>query len=413
MKGVVGKVKPPIELLTETTQPAQIPNIPAGDNNTPSKPFFRVAAPPAATQDSALQEELADLLDKLGRGGTSVRRPHLESIPEELEDEDEDSETEEMVDGGGEISTPEVVEGPSQVPDRSEKIPTMPFFKTRSGRVSQPTERLSDFMALPVEFETEEYGAKSTVQITNEIKDMLLKLQCMGLPREIQNSCVSSSKMESLPTLGDLEQLLIDVGESTRVDLPETTSIEGSTIQHRELSDLSWPTLRDSHTGGKSSRVGRAAPGRVGYKGKHMDRCSPIRVCRITSESPTRYTIPKLIITTKTSSTMANPSSWVNKTTRGLLAQAMRASKVNGRCRDCSIDLLNEKAAQRHVTQHYYRTFCECGYNSRSRDMVLRHQRLLREQGAGEGHGGDLGQPFDVDSVEERIRTPRQFVLPG
>jgi hypothetical protein len=29
--------------------------------------------------------------------------------------------------------------------------------------------------------------------------------------------------------------------------------------------------------------------------------------------------------------------------------------------------------------------------------MVLHHQRLKREQGSGDGHGGDMGQPFDVD----------------
>jgi hypothetical protein len=31
--------------------------------------------------------------------------------------------------------------------------------------------------------------------------------------------------------------------------------------------------------------------------------------------------------------------------------------------------------------------------------MVLRHQRLRREQGSGMGHGGDVGQPFDVDKA--------------
>jgi hypothetical protein len=138
MKGIVGKVKPPQELLTETTQQDNIPKIPAVDNPMPKKPFFRVAAPPAATQRSALQEELGELIEKLGRRGTNTRRPHLEIIPEDLEERDEGSETEEVVDGGGERPTPEVVEEPSQVTDRSDRIPTMPFHKTRSGRVSQP-----------------------------------------------------------------------------------------------------------------------------------------------------------------------------------------------------------------------------------------------------------------------------------
>jgi hypothetical protein len=309
---------------------------------------------------------------------------------------DEGSETEEVVDGGGERPTPEVVEEPSQVTDRSDRIPTMPFHKTRSGRVSQPPERLSDFMALPVESKKEKHGTKTTTQITNDIKEMLSKLQCMVLPREIQSSYSPSAVMESLPNLADLEQLLIQVGESTRVTIPDPVGAIETTVSDRELSDVSWPTLNDSNTGGKSSRVGRAAHGRIGYKEIRMERSSPIRVCRITSGSSERYSIPKLTITTKVKDSMTTPSSWVNRTTRGLLARAMQASKVSGRCQECGIDLLNEKATQRHVTQHYYRTFCECGYNSRSRDMVLRHQRLKREQDSGVGHGGDAGQPSDV-----------------
>jgi hypothetical protein len=31
--------------------------------------------------------------------------------------------------------------------------------------------------------------------------------------------------------------------------------------------------------------------------------------------------------------------------------------------------------------------------------MVLRHQRLKREQDSGAGHGGDMGKPYDVDKA--------------
>jgi hypothetical protein len=192
-----------------------------------------------------------------------------------LEGEAEGSLTEEVVDGGGERTTPEVVaeaEEPRQTADRQDRIPTMPFHKTRSGRVSQPPERLSDFMAIPVESEIEKHGTKTTTELTNDIKGMLSKLQCMVLPREIQSSYSPSVVMESLPSLADLEQLLIDVGESTRVTIPDSVDTKESTVSRRELSDVSWPTLNDSHTGGKSSRVGRAAHGRIGYKEVHMER---------------------------------------------------------------------------------------------------------------------------------------------
>jgi hypothetical protein len=76
MKGIVGRKKAPQELLTETTQDDNIPKIPAVEVNRPKKPFFRVAAPPAATQGDALQEELSELLERLGRRGTKLEGPN-------------------------------------------------------------------------------------------------------------------------------------------------------------------------------------------------------------------------------------------------------------------------------------------------------------------------------------------------
>jgi hypothetical protein len=154
-------------------------------------------------------------------------------------------------------------------------------------------------MAIPVESKTEKHGTKTTTELTNDIKGMLSKIHSMVLPREIQSSYSPSAVMESLPNLADLEQLLVEVGESTRVTIPDSADTIEPTVSNRELSDVSWPTLSDSNTGGKSSRVGRAANGRIGYKEIRMERSSPIRICRITSGSPERYSIPKLTITTK------------------------------------------------------------------------------------------------------------------
>jgi hypothetical protein len=136
----------------------------------------------------------------------------------------------------------------------------------------------------------------------------------------------------------------------------------------------------------------------MGYKDIKMEvrKVSPIRICRIETDRPSSYHIPKIIRATNQT---VIPSKWLSQHTKTNMEKSMKESKENRQCADCKLSVPNRKVAGRHIPQHYHKTFCPCGHGSRSRDMVLRHQRIHRENHSGGTHGGVAGQLYLVDQT--------------
>ena len=141
-----------------------------------------------------------------------------------------------------------------------------------------------------------------------------------------------------VPSLTDLEELLGDTGLSDFSLSPVTTpvktstqsaSIASQTVNNGQLSDEDWPTLSDSNTGSKPSRIGRL-PTRIGYKPIRMERISSIRVCRFDSGGPmASYRIPKLTAEKKEAvDTTIVSSSWLSQQTKKELEKAMATSRT-------------------------------------------------------------------------------------
>lgn len=71
--------------------------------------------------------------------------------------------------------------------------------------------------------------------------------------------------------------------------------------------------------------------------------------------------------------------------------------KFGRACPVCRYECTTRRRRKIHICQHFFRFFCKCGFNSVSRDMVYRHQKLAIRQGTSNLHGGEYRTIYKVD----------------
>lgn len=74
-------------------------------------------------------------------------------------------------------------------------------------------------------------------------------------------------------------------------------------------------------------------------------------------------------------SIMGERQPYCSKTTRKRIAQGL-GSANNTSCKVCQLTFKHRRRLRAHVPQHFVRLFCNCGYASSSRDVMVKHQRF-------------------------------------
>ena len=332
----------------------------------------------------------------------------------------------------------------------------MPFTITRGGRISQPPERFQDFCTNSLECEKINSGTRTISKLANDSRldgpirsrhspennnDIILQeysISCcspsynFNQPRpnimSSPNGSVDGDPLDlstsSLHSSDELESPVISPVKPS--EKAGSLSVDTSPLQLFDKQQ--WPTLADSTNTRDSGRTSRPRLStHVAYKpvkpSVTVNHVSCAEECQEKSvksiivaappafcEIPLAQTSPEKLPKRRTLSTGVPTHVWLTTQTRRWLTNAKNLSKETGTCTVCGVSVKGIKVVQRHIPQHYLRTFCPCGHSSGSRDMVLRHQRKHRDAGTAAEHGGNEGKLYEVDEASfERWRSHRKL----
>lgn len=111
----------------------------------------------------------------------------------------------------------------------------------------------------------------------------------------------------------------------------------------------------------------------------HTSRPEALTHVALNSRKGRRKQSTPLKAVIKKRSRHANTISWISDGTNQQIKSATNESKANGNvCPICHRQAATSSGIIRHIRQHFIKTFCQCGYDSFCRDMVVKHVQRLK-----------------------------------